>query len=369
MNSPEGHAGNFELQELISRMMEAEETLRAIRSGEVDGLVVETKEGDRIFTLSGADRPYRVMVETMNEGAVTLAANGTILFCNQRFAEIVKESLEKVIGSSITRYISATDLTLFEALVERGLQGNGKLELTLKTGGESAVAVFLSLSALQHTDVPGALCMVVTDLTEQKRNEEMLAEEKLTSQILNQASEIFILCDPQGRIIRASQATHRFLGRSPLFQAFDEAFHLLYGDGTPFILLSALSDKPVHAVEVIFKDKHDRAFSFLLSANAMITDKAIIGIVVVMADITERKKMEEALQCAHDKLEQQVEERTVELRAALSEIHALKDQLEAENIYLRRESKAKHQFERIIGESDSLKYALYRAEQVAPANT
>ena len=68
-------------------------------------------------------------------------------------------------------------------------------------------------------------------------------------------------------------------------------------------------------------------------------------------------------------LENQVEKRTADLRTALSEIHALKDQLEAENIYFRRENKAKHQFERIIGESDSLKYALYRAEQVAPANT
>jgi formate hydrogenlyase transcriptional activator len=369
MNSPEGHAGNLELQELISRMMEAEETLRAIRSGEVDGLVVETKEGDRVFTLSGADRPYRVMVETMNEGAVTLATDGTILFCNQRFAEIVKESLEKVMGSSITRYISATDLPLFEALVERGLQENSKLELTLKTGGESSVAAFLSLSALQHADVPGAICMVVTDLTEQKRNEKILAEEKLTSQILNQTSEIFVLCDPQGRIIRASQSTHRFLGRSPLFQAFDEAFHLLYADGTPFVLLSAMSDKPLRAVEVISKYKDDKSFTFLLSANSMIADKSIIGIVVVMADITERKKMEEALQEAKDGLEQQVEERTVELRTALSEIHILKDQLEAENIYFRRESKEKRQFERIIGESDSLKYALYRAEQVAPGNT
>ena len=82
-----------ELQELTSRMMEAEETLRAIRGGEVDSLVVSTAEGDRVFTLTGADHPYRVMVETMNEGAVTLTTDGTILFCNRRFAEIVKGSL------------------------------------------------------------------------------------------------------------------------------------------------------------------------------------------------------------------------------------------------------------------------------------
>src|SRR4030042_3418218 len=84
-----------ELQELTSRMMEAEETLRAIRDGEVDGLVVSTAEGDRVFTLMGAEHPYRVMVETMNEGDLPLASDAPILYCNQRFADIVKGPLEK----------------------------------------------------------------------------------------------------------------------------------------------------------------------------------------------------------------------------------------------------------------------------------
>jgi PAS domain S-box-containing protein len=358
-----------ELQELTSRMMGVEETLRAVLSGEVDGLVVSTAEGDRVFTLSGADHPYRVMVETMNEGAVTLASDGTILFCNQRFADIVKGSLEKVMGSSIYQYISSTDLQLFEALVERGLKGNSKVELALQTGGENSAPVLLSLSPLQHTDIPGAMCMVVTDLTEQKRNEEMLAEEKLTTQILHQAAEIFVLCDHQGHIIRASQSTHRLFGKSPIFQTFDEAFHLLYPDGTPFVLLSAMRDKFLHSVEVTLKHGDNKFFSFLLSANSLITYQGVIGIIVVIVDITERKMMEKSLQKAHDGLERQVEERTAELSTALSEIKTMKDQLEAENIYFRQEIKMKHQLDHILGQSDGLKYVLYRAEQVAPTNT
>jgi transcriptional regulator with GAF, ATPase, and Fis domain len=106
-----------------------------------------------------------------------------------------------------------------------------------------------------------------------------------------------------------------------------------------------------------------------LSANSLITQKGVIGIVVVMVDITERKKMEEALQKAHDSLELQVEERTAELKKALSEIKTIKDHLETENIYFRHENKMKHRFENIIGQSDGLKYVLYRAEQVAPVNT
>jgi PAS domain S-box-containing protein len=243
-----------ELQELKDRMMESGETLRAILSGEVDGLVVKTEEGDRVFTLSGADHPYRVMVETMTEGAVTMGTDGTILFCNQRFANIVKGPLEKIVGSSIYQYLSSTDIQLFKTLIERSLKGKGKAEMNLQTGCEKSVPVLLSINTIGHTDIPGVLCMIVTDLTENKHNEEMRVEER-------------------------------------------------------------------------------------------------------------------ALQKSHDKLEQQVEERTVKLRTALHEIKEMKDKLEAENIYFRRENKMKHQFENIIGQSDGLKYVLYRAQQVAPGNT
>jgi PAS domain S-box-containing protein len=86
-------------------------------------------------------------------------------------------------------------------------------------------------------------------------------------------------------------------------------------------------------------------------------------------DVSERKLIAEALQQAHNELERRVEERTVELRTALCEIKTLKDQLEAENIYFRQEIKMRHQFGHILGQSDGLKYVLYRAEQVAPTDT
>ena len=138
MNTPDKTRRQLldELQEITPRMMEAEETLRAILSGEVDGLVVKTAQGDRVFTLSGADHPYRIMVETMNEGAVTLAADGTILFCNQRFADIVKRSLEKVMGSSIYQYFSSKDLPLFKVFLEQGLKVTSKMELSIRAGGK-----------------------------------------------------------------------------------------------------------------------------------------------------------------------------------------------------------------------------------------
>jgi formate hydrogenlyase transcriptional activator len=70
--------------------------------------------------------------------------------------------------------------------------------------------------------------------------------------------------------------------------------------------------------------------------------------------------------CNH--LEELVAERTAELHKALTEIQQLKDQLQAENIYLREEIKFEHNFEEIIGQSAALKYLLFRVEKVAPTD-
>ena len=90
---------------LRARLDEAEDTLRAIRSGEVDALVVSGVDGEHIFTLNGAERMYRMLIEDMNEGALTLAPDGVILYANRRFARMLKTPLEKVIGSAIHTWI------------------------------------------------------------------------------------------------------------------------------------------------------------------------------------------------------------------------------------------------------------------------
>src|SRR5262249_29153907 len=93
-----------EIDELRLQLQEAEETLRAIRAGEVDALVITGREGEKVFTLKGADHPYRIIVEEMNEGAVTLSPDGTVLYCNWRFADLLKLPLERVIGSDIQEW-------------------------------------------------------------------------------------------------------------------------------------------------------------------------------------------------------------------------------------------------------------------------
>src|SRR5439155_19796926 len=75
-----------ENEELRRRLEEAEETLRAIRGGEVDAVVVEAGR-EQVLTLESTDRPYRLLVEHMTQGAATLSGDGVILYCNRHFAD------------------------------------------------------------------------------------------------------------------------------------------------------------------------------------------------------------------------------------------------------------------------------------------
>src|SRR5260370_37834465 len=86
-----------EVIELRARLAEAEETIAAIRQGAVDALVVEGPKGDQVFTLRGAEKPYRLLMEAINEGALTLQDDGTILFCNRRFGETVAAPSDRII--------------------------------------------------------------------------------------------------------------------------------------------------------------------------------------------------------------------------------------------------------------------------------
>ena len=105
---------------LRDQLEEVTEVLTAIRTGGVDALVVESPNGEQIFTLQGADRPYRTFVETMNEGAVTLTMDGTIVYCNRRFADLVGTQLEQTFGRTFLDFVAPLDRPEFEALLAAG---------------------------------------------------------------------------------------------------------------------------------------------------------------------------------------------------------------------------------------------------------
>jgi two-component system NarL family sensor kinase len=168
-------APSRELAELRVRLADTLETLRAVRANEVDTVLVAGKHGDQVFTLQGAEHAYRVLIESMNEGALTLTVDKTILYANQCFAKMVKCPLEQVTGGSFRRFISAEDRALLRPLIKRADKSGSKIQMLLKASDGSQMPVQISIRLLAKNGFKHApVGLVVTDMTEARRNEEML---------------------------------------------------------------------------------------------------------------------------------------------------------------------------------------------------
>src|SRR5579859_3473759 len=155
---------------LLDRLNTAEETLRAIQSGEVDALMVSGRRGEQVVSLKGGEPAYRMLVEAMSEGAATLSRNGDLLYCNRRFAELVRRPHEKMIGLSVQSLVAKTERDRFEAFLAAAQKAVVKGEFNLRCRDGGLLPVHLSLNRF-----PGfkghALGMVITDLSEQKRQQ------------------------------------------------------------------------------------------------------------------------------------------------------------------------------------------------------
>src|SRR5262245_34151762 len=168
------------IKDLKRRLREAEETINAIRDGHVEALVVSTQEGEEIFTLRSADQPYRLMVEQMREGALTLSAGGTILYCNSRFAELVAHPPERVTGRSIQDFVSTDDGPKLRTML---VAESFRDEVTLcgALGAENPAQ--LSSIALRIDGIR-TVAVVVTDLTHERAERGLREASRLKDEFL-----------------------------------------------------------------------------------------------------------------------------------------------------------------------------------------
>jgi PAS domain S-box-containing protein len=173
--------------ELHARLEEAEETLRAIRTGEVDALMI----GDQVYTLEGAETPYRVLIEQMYEGAATLSDDGTVLYANRRLGDLLKAPLQDLIGSSLRRSVTPAKLATFDKMLAEGRQASATGEFNLQPADGSLLPVQLSFSGMAEQDAH-PICVVVTDLTQRKQAEVALlqAQDTLEQRVRERTAEL-----------------------------------------------------------------------------------------------------------------------------------------------------------------------------------
>ncbi len=302
-----------EIDALRARAEGAEDALSAIQRGEVDALVVYGKDGAQVYTLEGADHTYRVIVEKIQEGVATLQPDGMVLYANQRLADMLGIPLQHLVGGTLLPHFHPGDQKIYAGLLSRSHDRANRAELTLRRGDGGVVPVQLSMNLVESLG-ERFVCLVATDLTEQKRQEAILKAEQLSRSILEQAAEIIVVCDLQGTVTRISQAADDFLPGNPLLQPFEQVFPLQAAAGSEqeaFSIQSVLAGNCYRGVEAVMERPSANGMEklhLLVSATPLRgEDEGILGCIVTLTDITARKRAETALRESEERYRSLVE--------------------------------------------------------------
>ncbi|MGZ5190861.1 MAG: sensor histidine kinase [Flavisolibacter sp.] len=177
----------IESNKLLKKLRADKEYRDALKERKVDALVIKDQTGLKVFTEETSDKTYRILIENMHEGAVTLDKNGTILYCNSCFAKLLKNPLEKTIGSSLLDFIEPHYKKLFEELFHQGWKNSVREEINIFDSDNKTVPVLMSLNTITLDD-DLVLSIIVTDLTISNDSRDRLKYK--TRQIEEKNSEI-----------------------------------------------------------------------------------------------------------------------------------------------------------------------------------
>ncbi len=350
------------------RLQEANEILKA--------QIAECKRAEETF--EKAQKYTEGIVETIREPLLVLTADLKVITANRSFYEMFhvtpKEAEERFVYSIGDH---AWDIPALRELLEEIIPQNthfNDFEVDHEFPVIGRRTMLLNARRIyREGEGTDRILLALEDITDRKQSEEALKISETRYRRLFETAQdgILILDAKTGQISDVNPFLAEMLGYSHedfLGKKLWEigAFKDIEASKTTFLELQGKGYVRYNDLPLETKDGRPMAVEFVSNVYLVNYHKVIQ---CNIRDITERKHLAETLQKAQNELERRVEERTVELRTALSEIKALKDQLETENIYFRREIKMKHQLDHILGQSDGLKYVLYRAEQVAPANT
>ncbi|MCX6594795.1 MAG: ATP-binding protein [Acidobacteria bacterium] len=289
----------------------------------MDAIIAAGPEGDQVYTLKGADEAYRIMVEEMGEGAITVSLDGLILFSNAHFAAMLRRPLEQVIGARIEEFFAPEDADVVSTLLYSS--GRRKAEVHLRTDDAVSIPVYLSMQNVLLNGI-GCLCVIVTDLSDQKRYAEIAA-------VLEAVPVgVFIAQDVECRSIVGNRAAYELLRVPHAGNVSRSALELQQPtnwrevkDGRDIppgelpMQTAARTGKPVRDYEfdVLFDDGLNRCW--LGNAVPLFNDAGRSrGAVGAFIDITERRQTAEALEAANAELRTFGHALTHDLREPLS---------------------------------------------------
>jgi PAS domain S-box-containing protein len=192
---------------------------------------------------------------------------------------------------------------------------------------------------------------VFYDITERKQAKEALKESEERFRNLAERSLVGVYLIQEGDVKYANPKIREIFGLTPE-EIIDKNFadKFILPEDRPMVeenLRKRFSGE-VDAIRYEFRGiRKDKKIINVEAFGAAIMHQGRPAIIGTLIDITERKRAER------------------KLNEAFEEIKRLKEQLEAENIYLREEVQTIRGHEKIVGESEAIRGVLIEAEQVA----
>jgi len=308
----EPDTGGESIIELKARLAETEETLRAIREGEVDAIVVSGPQGPQVYSLAGAESIYRTIVDTMNDSAVVVTFEGTVLYGNAQFGALLKRPLDQIVSHRLQEFVAAEDCATLENFLVEGRRQALRRRLVFAASDGSAVPAHMSSNVLESADGPN-ICIVATDLTELENSTELIGKlreqrtalaesEARLAGIIGSAMDSIISVDEFGRIVVFNAAAEKVFGCA----AADALGRPLEGFIPPrFRAAHAEHMRGFGASETIHKPMTQRGEIWGLRADGTefpieaSISQAQLGrkklFTVVLRDITERRRADQSL--------------------------------------------------------------------------
>ncbi len=294
--------------ELRARLDEAEATLQAIRRGEVDAITLDTPAGEQVFTLKGAELAYRVMVETMGEGAVTLTQDGTILFANQRFAEMVEAPLPRVIGSSfLARFSEDGAAEVRTAIRQSQTRARAvRVRASLLAFDATPIPVTIALHSQTIDGARSIVASVVTDLSDiVTAQEAQRTSEARYRTLVDTINDGLLQVDAENTITFVNPRFARMLG-------YGEA-ELLGHRSTDFMDEETATSIPARVerrkagiaerYELNWRTREGQSLPTLVSARPLLdAEGRYRGSVSIITDLTELKRAEMTAQDSQQRL-------------------------------------------------------------------
>jgi len=298
--------------------------------------------------LSKSESKYRGLVDNSMVGVFSTTLDGRFIFVNDPLAKMYDfDSPESMMAQeTLSRW---TDLKLREQMLDK-LQKQGSItnfEAEAITHIGRHIHVLFSVKLLGDT-----IFGMVMDVTDRKQSEEKLLYQAM---LLKNVSDAIVSTDIEHKVVNWNKAAERIFGWSAK-QAFGQVFKdftdIEYLDGSRDEMFATINQEEFWQGDIKQLRKDGERIFVQLTASAIKDDKGkIIGTVGVLRDITERKQAQ------------------INIEKSFTDIKRLKKLLEEESSYLREEINLEHNYKNIIGNTDAVKYVLFKVEQVSESDT